>query len=37
LEYIVGWFDKWLLGIPHHEFDLQPQEPPPPAKALAGN
>ncbi len=28
LEYIVGWFDKWMMGAPHPEFDLNP---PPPA------
>jgi dipeptidyl aminopeptidase/acylaminoacyl peptidase len=22
LEYIVGWFDKWMMGIPHPEFDI---------------
>jgi dipeptidyl aminopeptidase/acylaminoacyl peptidase len=22
LEYIVGWFDKWMLGAPHPEFDV---------------
>ena len=29
LEYIVGWFDKWMMGTPHPEFDLNP--PPPSA------
>ena len=24
LDYIVGWFDKWLLGVPHPEFDVKP-------------
>ncbi len=24
LDYIVGWFDKWLMGVPHHEFDINP-------------
>ena len=24
LDYIVGWFDKWLLGVPHPEFDINP-------------
>jgi dipeptidyl aminopeptidase/acylaminoacyl peptidase len=27
LEYIVGWFDKWMMGIPHPEFDLNPASP----------
>ena len=25
LEYIVGWFDKWLMGAPHPEFDVKPK------------
>jgi dipeptidyl aminopeptidase/acylaminoacyl peptidase len=24
LEYIVGWFDKWTMGVPHPEFDVNP-------------
>jgi len=24
LEYIVGWFDKWMMGVPHPEFDIRP-------------
>jgi dipeptidyl aminopeptidase/acylaminoacyl peptidase len=24
LEYIVGWFDKWMMGAPHPEFDINP-------------
>jgi dipeptidyl aminopeptidase/acylaminoacyl peptidase len=24
LDHIVGWFDKWLLGTPHPEYDVQP-------------
>jgi dipeptidyl aminopeptidase/acylaminoacyl peptidase len=24
LEYIVGWFDKWMMGTPHPEFDINP-------------
>jgi dipeptidyl aminopeptidase/acylaminoacyl peptidase len=27
LEYIVGWFDKWMMGTPHPEFDLNPTPP----------
>ncbi len=27
LEYIVGWFDKWMMGTPHPEFDLNPTTP----------
>ena len=27
LEYIVGWFDKWLMGVPHPEFDVHPGQP----------
>jgi hypothetical protein len=25
LDYIVGWFDKWLTGVPHPEFDVKPK------------
>jgi dipeptidyl aminopeptidase/acylaminoacyl peptidase len=24
LDHIVGWFDKWLMGIPHPEYDVNP-------------
>jgi dipeptidyl aminopeptidase/acylaminoacyl peptidase len=24
LEYIVGWFDKWMMGVPHPEYDINP-------------
>ena len=27
LEYIVGWFDKWMMGVPHPEFDITPGQP----------
>ncbi|MBV8050710.1 MAG: S9 family peptidase [Acidobacteriaceae bacterium] len=27
LEYIVGWFDKWMMGSPHPEFDINPPQP----------
>jgi dipeptidyl aminopeptidase/acylaminoacyl peptidase len=27
LEYIVGWFDKWMMGVPHPEFDIHPTQP----------
>lgn len=43
LDYIVGWFDKWLLGASHPEFDVRPEKQvspptskpgsPPPAQA----
>ena len=26
LDYIVGWFDKWLMGVPHPEYDVRPEE-----------
>jgi dipeptidyl aminopeptidase/acylaminoacyl peptidase len=26
LENIVGWFDKWLMGVPHPEFDVRPEK-----------
>ena len=22
LDHIVGWFDKWMLGVPHPEYDM---------------
>ncbi len=24
LEHMVNWFDKWLLGVPHPEYDVRP-------------
>jgi dipeptidyl aminopeptidase/acylaminoacyl peptidase len=27
LEYIVGWFDKWIMGAQHPEFDVSPRQP----------
>jgi len=24
LDHIVGWFDKWLMGLPHPEYDVRP-------------
>jgi dipeptidyl aminopeptidase/acylaminoacyl peptidase len=26
LEYIVGWFDKWMMGVPHPEFEVHPAQ-----------
>jgi dipeptidyl aminopeptidase/acylaminoacyl peptidase len=26
LEHIVGWFDKWLLGVPHEEYAVHPEK-----------
>jgi len=26
LQHIVGWFDKWLMGIPKPEYDVAPAE-----------
>jgi len=26
LEYIVGWFDKWMMGVPHPEFEINPAQ-----------
>ncbi len=23
LEHIVGWFDRWLMGVPHPEYDVE--------------
>ncbi|HKM49199.1 MAG TPA: S9 family peptidase [Terriglobales bacterium] len=25
LDNIVGWFDKWLMGIPHPEYEVRPE------------
>jgi dipeptidyl aminopeptidase/acylaminoacyl peptidase len=25
LENIVGWFDKWTMGVPHPEYDVHPE------------
>jgi dipeptidyl aminopeptidase/acylaminoacyl peptidase len=33
LENIVGWFDKWLMDIPHPEYDVHPQPAAKTAKA----
>jgi dipeptidyl aminopeptidase/acylaminoacyl peptidase len=27
LNYIVGWFDKWIMGVPHPEYDVRPDKP----------
>jgi dipeptidyl aminopeptidase/acylaminoacyl peptidase len=27
LEHIVAWFDRWIMGVPHPEFDLNPMQP----------
>jgi dipeptidyl aminopeptidase/acylaminoacyl peptidase len=24
LDHIVGWFDKWMMGVPHPEYDINP-------------
>jgi dipeptidyl aminopeptidase/acylaminoacyl peptidase len=26
LEHIVGWFDRWLMGVPHPEYDVRPDK-----------
>jgi dipeptidyl aminopeptidase/acylaminoacyl peptidase len=26
LDHIVGWFDKWVMGVPHPEYDVHPQK-----------
>ena len=28
LDNIVGWFDKWLMGVPHPEYEVRPEKPP---------
>jgi dipeptidyl aminopeptidase/acylaminoacyl peptidase len=27
LEHIVGWFDKWIMGVPHPEYEVRPEKP----------
>ena len=27
LDHIVGWFDKWMMDVPHPEFDISPVAP----------
>jgi dipeptidyl aminopeptidase/acylaminoacyl peptidase len=26
LDNIVGWFDKWLMGVPHPEYEVRPEK-----------
>jgi dipeptidyl aminopeptidase/acylaminoacyl peptidase len=26
LDHIVGWFDKWVMGVPHPEYEVQPEK-----------
>ena len=26
LDNIVGWFDKWLMGVPHPEYEVHPEK-----------
>jgi dipeptidyl aminopeptidase/acylaminoacyl peptidase len=26
LDHIMGWFDKWLIGVPHPEYDIRPEK-----------
>jgi dipeptidyl aminopeptidase/acylaminoacyl peptidase len=26
LDHIVNWFDKWIMGIPHPEYDIRPEK-----------
>ena len=26
LEHIVGWFDKWMMGVPHPEYHVRPEK-----------
>ena len=27
LDHIVGWFDKWMMGVAHPEYDVHPETP----------
>jgi hypothetical protein len=35
LEHIVNWFDKWMMGVPHPEYDVRPVKQV--TKPAAGN
>jgi hypothetical protein len=26
LDHIVDWFDKWIMDVPHPEYDVRPQK-----------
>jgi dipeptidyl aminopeptidase/acylaminoacyl peptidase len=26
LQHIVNWFDRWLMGVPHPEYDIRPEK-----------
>jgi dipeptidyl aminopeptidase/acylaminoacyl peptidase len=26
LEHIVNWFDRWMMGVPHPEYDVRPEK-----------
>jgi dipeptidyl aminopeptidase/acylaminoacyl peptidase len=26
LDHIMNWFDKWLMGVPHSEYDVRPEK-----------
>jgi len=26
LDHIVGWFDRWIMDVPHPEYDVRPQK-----------
>jgi dipeptidyl aminopeptidase/acylaminoacyl peptidase len=26
LDHIVGWFDEWLMGLPHPEYEVKPEK-----------
>jgi dipeptidyl aminopeptidase/acylaminoacyl peptidase len=32
LQHIVGWFDRWLMGVPKPEYEVAPQEEAPAKK-----
>ncbi|HEX3236318.1 MAG TPA: S9 family peptidase [Gemmatimonadales bacterium] len=35
LQHIVGWFDKYLMGVPHPEYDVRPEKQVPAAEQKA--
>ncbi len=36
LDHIVGWFDKYLMGVPHPEYDVRPEKHAAKAESTSG-
>ncbi len=37
LDHIVGWFDKYLMGVPHPEYDVRPEKHAAKAESTSGD